>query len=274
MKISLLVLAGILTGLAASAQAAQGQASAPSRYGDTVSSARSDPDQRSPASQIFELANQARAAAGAGRLEWDPALAQAALAHCRRMAAEGPIAHQYAGEADAAGRAGQAGAHFDIVEENVAIGQSAAQIHEAWMRSPGHRSNLLSPEVDRVGVAVVEARGTLYAVADYSRGVTALSAEQVEARVAELIRRQSRVEIAPDPAKARAACAADQGFPGNAGAWPGFLMRWQDSELKQLPAALSQKLATGQYHLAAVGSCPPHGEVGSFTTYRLAVALY
>jgi hypothetical protein len=41
-----------------------------------------------------------------------------------------------------------------------------------------------------------------------------------------------------------------------------------------LPAALSEKLATGQYHLAAVGSCPPHGEVGAFTAYRLAVALY
>jgi hypothetical protein len=143
------------------------------------------------------------------------------------------------------------------------------------MRSPGHRTNLLSPEVDRVGVAVVEARGRLYAVADYSRGVTALSAEQVEARVAELIQRQSRVEIAKDPAKARAACAVDEGFPaGTAGAWPGFLMRWQDSELKQLPTALSEKLATGRFHLAGVGSCPPHGDVGAFTSYRLAVALY
>ena len=39
------------------------------------------------------------------------------------------------------------------------------------MHSPGHRSNLLSPDVDHVGVAVVAARGVLYAVADYSRAV-------------------------------------------------------------------------------------------------------
>jgi hypothetical protein len=258
MKIFLLVLTGILAwpGMAAQAQT----------YAQ---------DQRSAAWQVLDLANQARTTAGAGRLQWDAALARAALAHCRRMAAEGSISHQYKGEADAAGRAGQAGAHFDIVEENVAVGQSAAQIHQAWMRSPGHRSNLLSPEVDRVGVAVVQSRGVLYAVADYSRGVTALSAAQVEARVAELIRRENRVEIAQDAAKARAACAVDTGFPGvTAGARPGFMMRWQDSELKQLPAALSEKLATGQYRVAAVGSCAPHGEAGSFTAYRVAVALY
>ena len=85
------------------------------------------------------------------------------------MAQEGPIAHQYGGEADLSGRAAQAGAHFSVIEENVAVGPSADAIHEEWMHSPGHRANLLRPDVDRVGVAVVAARGVLYAVADYSR---------------------------------------------------------------------------------------------------------
>ena len=48
----------------------------------------------------------------------------------------------------------------------------------------GHRANLLSPEVDRVGVAVVAARGVLYAVADFSRAVEELGAAQVGERVA------------------------------------------------------------------------------------------
>ena len=56
------------------------------------------------------------------------------------------------------------------------------------MQSPGHRENLLSPEVDHVGIAVVYARGVLYAVADYSAAVQNLSPAQVEARVAALIR--------------------------------------------------------------------------------------
>src|SRR5579862_6923282 len=79
-------------------------------------------NQQAAAEQVFVLANQARMQAGVGRLQWDPALAAAALKHCLRMAQEGPIAHRYGGEADLSARAAQAGAHFSVIEENVAIG--------------------------------------------------------------------------------------------------------------------------------------------------------
>jgi len=225
------------------------------------------------AGQIFALANQARAQAGVGQLQWDRALAAAAMQHCQRMAAEGPIAHRYGGEADVSGRAAQAGAHFSIIEENVAVGPSANRIHEQWMQSPGHRENLLSPDVDHVGVAVVAARGVFYAVADYSRAVQQLSAAQVEARVGAMVH-AGGVTIARDPAPAREACALDEGMPRSAGAPPGFLMRWQDADLRKLPAALNEKLATGRYRVAVVGACPAHGDVGAFTAYRVAVLLY
>jgi uncharacterized protein YkwD len=224
--------------------------------------------------QIFALANQARAQAGVGPLEWDPALAEAALLHCQRMAAEGPIAHRYGGEPDLSARAAQAGAHFSVIEENVAVGTSAGAIHDEWMQSPGHRANLLSPDVDRMGVAVVAARGALYAVADYSRAVQQLNAAQVEARVAALIR-VSGVAILRDPSVARAACAMDGGMPPTAGgAMPRFVMRWQAGDLDQLPQALVDKLASGNYRQAAVGSCPAQISEGSFTAYRVAVLLY
>ncbi len=224
--------------------------------------------------QIFALANEARAKAGVGRLQWDPALAAAALYHCQRMAAEGPIAHRYGGEADVSGRAAKAGAHFSVIEENVAVGPSADAIHAEWMQSPGHRSNLLSPDVDHVGVAVVAARGELYAVADYSRAVEQLSAPQVEARVASLIR-VSGVAILADPSVARSACTSDAGMPRTAGApMLRFIMRWQDADLTRLPQTLVQKLASGNYRQAAVGSCPAQIAEGSFTAYRVAVLLY
>jgi hypothetical protein len=224
--------------------------------------------------QILALANQARAQAGAGRLQWDPALAAAALFHCKRMAAEGPIAHQYTGEPDLSARAGQAGAHFALIEENVAVGPSADVIHQEWMQSPGHRSNLLNPEVDRVGVAVVASRGVLYAVADYSHGVESLAAPQVESRVAELIK-PSGVAILGDHALARAACATNEGVPhSSSGPQPGFVMRWQDSELARLPQPLADRLASRKYSRAAIGSCPALSAQGSFTAYRVAVLLY
>jgi len=232
------------------------------------------PDLRAGAQQIFALANQARARAGVGQLEWDQALAAAALKHCQRMAAEGPIAHRYGGEADLSNRAAQAGAHFDVIEENVAIGPSASEIHEMWMQSPGHRENLLSPEVDRVGVALVAARGVLYAVADYSRGVQPLSAPQVEARVAALIR-PSGVTVLEDSSAARAACAADHGMPpADGGRQPHFIQRWQDADLSHLPQGLVSQLRTGRYRAAEVGSCPAKDDNGAFTTYRVAAILY
>jgi uncharacterized protein YkwD len=231
-------------------------------------------DLRDAAEQVFALANQARAQAGVGRLQWDPALAAAAMKHCQRMAAEGPIAHRYGGEADLSDRAAQAGAHFSVIEENVAIGPSADAIHHEWMQSPGHRQNLLSPDIDRIGVAIVPARGVLYAVADYSRAVEQMNAPQVEARVAALIK-PSGVEILRDPGVARAACTTDEGMPRAAGGMqPRFIMRWQDAELSHLPQELADRLATGRYRAADVGSCPAQNVEGAFSAYRIAVILY
>jgi hypothetical protein len=38
--------------------------------------------------------------------------------------------------------------------------------------------------------------------------------------------------------------------------------------------ALVERLATGKYHQAAVGSCSPQSQEGAFTAYRMAVLLY
>src|SRR5271157_3342015 len=70
--------------------------------------------------QLVQLANQARAQAGAGPLKWDPALALAARQHCLRMAADHSISHQYPNEPEFSARAAEAGAHFSMIEENVA----------------------------------------------------------------------------------------------------------------------------------------------------------
>lgn len=221
--------------------------------------------------QIVQLANQARSAAGAGPLQWDPALAIAARKHCLRMAAEGPISHRYDGELDLSERAGQAGAHFSLIEENVAVGPTPARIHDEWMNSAGHRDNLLNPNVDRVGVAVVASRGVLYAVADYERSVLTLTQAEVEASIGGMVR-AGGVTLLRDPADARAYCA--RGKDANIGADPGFRMLWQAADLALLPKQLRDRLASGQYRRAVVGSCPPQGQEGSFTAYRVAVLLY
>ena len=142
------------------------------------------------------------------------------------------------------------------------------------MNSPGHRRNLLSPEVDHVGIAVIARDGAMYAVADFERAVPVLSPAQVEKHIAELIR-MSGVGMRGDTAYARAACVLDSGFPHLAGGeQPGFVMRWQGADLTHLPQPLVDRLGTGRYHKADVGSCMPRGDQPAFTQYRIAVLLY
>jgi uncharacterized protein YkwD len=228
---------------------------------------------RNKAEQLFQMGNQARAAQGLAALQWDPALAAAALNHCERMAVEGPLSHQYAGEPDLSVRAGQAGAHFSLIEENIAVGPQPATIHQAWMNSPGHRENLLSPQVDRVGFAVVARGNQLYAVADFGRAVAVLTPEQVEAKVANLVT-ATGVAAHGSSDGAREACALDHGLPALLDdRRPEFIMRWQDAELDRLPGALLDRIATGKYHEAAVGSCPTQNGETTFTAYRVAVLL-
>jgi uncharacterized protein YkwD len=231
------------------------------------------PDLRAAVGQIFALGNQARGQAGVASLAWDPALAAAALQHCRMMAAAGSISHQYRGEPDLSSRAAQAGAHFGLIEENVAAAPSGAAVHQAWMQSPGHRQNMLSPGVDHVGIAVVYAHGMLYAVADYSAMIENLSTVQVETRVAALLR-ASGVSILADPTMARAACVGDDGLRRSRGARPAWMIRWQNSDLSQLPQDLVKQLASGNYRKAAIGSCPAQDGGGGFASYRVAVLLY
>lgn len=228
----------------------------------------------SPAGQLLTLANQSRAQMGAGPLRWDAALAAAAMRHCQRMVQTNALSHQFGGEPDLSQRTSAEGAHFDLIEENIAVGPYPAGIHDGWMHSPGHRRNLLNPDVDRVGIAVIAAGGMLYAVADYSRGVAVLSSAQVEAQVGELLR-QSGIKVRRDPHDARLACMVSSGFPaGMTGGPPGYVMRWQGSDLQRLPQALESRVGSGQYQSAAVGSCPANGNAGAFTAYRLAVLLY
>jgi hypothetical protein len=230
--------------------------------------------------QIVDLANQSRAEAGAQPLKWDAALAAAARAHAQRMAQEGPISHRYGGEADLPERAATAGAHFSLIEENIAIGPSPAQIHSGWMHSPGHHDNLLNPKIDRIGVALVSARGVLYAVADYSQTVATLTSADVESKVGAVVTRRG-VGLVTGTAiqDAHRYCALEEGkSSASLGIKARFFMRWQSADIAKLPPELEKALSSGQFTQAAVGACEaqstgrPTG--AAFTAYRVAVLLY
>jgi hypothetical protein len=225
------------------------------------------------AQQIFTLTNQDRQEHGLQQLHWSESLASAAGAHANLMVQQSSLSHQYSGEPDLTARAAQAGAHFQAIAENVATGPGPDAIEHEWMNSTAHRTNILDPKMNQIGIAVVERHGTLYAVEDFADGVETLSAAQVERKVGDLLRAQNIQAVgASDPltAQAKQACSANQGIPAGA----RFAIRFQTSDLSQLPSQAGEQIATGKYTKAAVGACTPSGSQGSFTVYRVAILFY
>lgn len=222
--------------------------------------------------ELFHAANQARANNNLPPLTWDSSLAQAAAQHSQQMAERRTLSHQFPGELDLAARTGQAGAHFRKIAENVALGPSAPVLHTQWMKSPPHRANILDPQLTSIGIAVIRSDGYLYATEDFATKVAALSPAEIEEQISSLIEKHGIAVTARQRQIARQTCAMESGSAG--GQVPGFIMRWEGSDLSRLPGALVQRMATGRYHSAAVGACNGSNPGEGFTSYRVAVLLY
>jgi uncharacterized protein YkwD len=224
------------------------------------------------AQKIFDLTNQDRAAHGLPPLRWDPALVTAAAAHADRMREEKTLSHQYPGEPDLTGRAANAGVRFQALAENIAMGPNAEALEKQWMNSIPHRTNILDPQMNAIGVAVWERGGYLYAVADFANAPESLSQEQVERRVEDLLRDQ-KIDPSGPRSVGEQACVMQNGMPP---ATPEMgplraIVRFQTPDLSKLPSAIAEQLRTGQFTKAAVGACKSQGV---YTSYRVAVVLY
>jgi len=223
--------------------------------------------------QIFYLTNQERAAYGLQPLRWDPALATAAAQHAVRIIMDGrSLSHQYPGELDLAARTAQAGARFQALAENIAIGPGAQAVERQWMNSAPHRANILDPQMNAIGIAVLEKRGFFYAVEDFSNAVEVFTQSQVEQKVQDLLRGQG-IDPSGPRSVGEEACVMNDGTP--ASAWDTgqvkAVVRFQTPDLSQLPSGVAQQLRGGRFAKAAVGSCRVQG---NFTSYRVAVVLY
>jgi len=217
---------------------------------------------------LLNAANRERSAAGLHPLKWDDALAVAARQHAQVMASQNLLLHQCLDEAPLDQRAAMAGAKFSMIAENIAVGPNPETIHNGWMRSPGHRKNILNADLTAVGIATMRGSGGLFAVQDFSRPVEALSLERQEERVVSLLKGNGlpAADISED---ARKTCNMDRGF---AGAPALYVIRFEVTDLSKLPDDLLKKVKSRAYRKAAVGAC--HGAyTAGFTRYRIAVLL-
>jgi hypothetical protein len=222
---------------------------------------------------LLQLTNQHRAEHRLPPLAWDAALAHAAHAHALLIKQDGGIAqHQYPGEPDLKSRVVQAGAHFSIVSENVAGNATTpVEFDRAWMNSPVHRANILDPHLNAIGIAVVQGRGVLYAVQDFSRTVAVLGPSQIEQQAQQILREHG---IQPSTsAEARENARRTCRDPNSTTGYPLLVMQWDGPDLNQLPATLLQQMPSARQHAVAVAACPSTRQSEGFTTYHVAVLV-
>ena len=232
-------------------------------------SSQSSPSFDAAERALFEATNRERAAHGLAALAWDAALATAAQRHAARMAEEHAISHQFPGEAALLNRTSQAGARFSLVAENVAEGPDTDTIHSGWMHSPGHRANILDPQLTAIGIAVASRGSQLYAVQDFAHRVESLTLEQQEKKVGALLFSRG-LQLMNENDDARRACS-----PGHDPFYRGtiFVVRYEATDLGKLPDGLEKIVRERKYAKASVGACDPGGD-SAFTKYRIAVLLF
>jgi uncharacterized protein YkwD len=167
--------------------------------------------------ELLQLANQARAQAGAQPLQIDAGLTQAARAHAAAMARDRQLSHQLEGEPALAQRLAATGdIRLDRAGENVALDVNVEEAEKNLLLSPPHRENLLNPYYNVAGFAVVREGTRLYVVQDFGHSVPSYSADQSENLVAnavEQLREQANLpslQRVPGPILQSAACSMAQ----------------------------------------------------------------
>ncbi|HJW62604.1 MAG TPA: CAP domain-containing protein, partial [Actinomycetes bacterium] len=121
------------------------------------------------ASDLFDRLNAERRARGLAALDWDGDLARVAGDWSAEMASSGNFRHRDLG---AAGRL-PGMAKFSALGENIAWVEGypsmGNQLHVGWMRSEGHRANMLQRGFDSVGIGVVCSGGRAWATQNFGR---------------------------------------------------------------------------------------------------------
>ena len=125
------------------------------------------PAHAGPEGTLLSRINASRAAAGKAPVEtyWD--LTDDARAHSARMAADGRIYHN-------PGLSGVTGV-WQALGENVGVGSDANGLHDAFMSSSAHRSNILG-DFNYVGVGVeTDAQGNVWATVIFMKAAPGLN---------------------------------------------------------------------------------------------------
>jgi uncharacterized protein YkwD len=124
----------------------------PGALGDRdYSTTQLDPD------KARELINAYRKEKGLKPLRLNTALVEAAKAHSRDLAKWDRISHYGSDGSNPWDRVKRVGYSAKLAAENVGTGQTTIEeVIKGWQASPGHNKNLLLPDAEHMGIALVQ----------------------------------------------------------------------------------------------------------------------
>ena len=112
---------------------------------------------RLDAERARELVNAYRKSKGLRPLQLQPALTEAARGHSRDLAKWDRISHFGSDGSNPWDRVKRSGYPAKLAAENVGTGQaSIEEVIKGWQASPGHNKNLLLPDAQHMGIALVQ----------------------------------------------------------------------------------------------------------------------
>jgi uncharacterized protein YkwD len=235
--------------------------------------------------QLLELANQARAQAGAPRLTLDAGLCQAARAHAEEMFAARQLSHQFEGELSLPQRLATAThTQLDQEGENVALDFDAEKGHQHLMLSPPHRANLLNPAYNVIGLGVVRSGDRLYIVQDFGHALPNYSVAEVKDRIAATVTQERHQANQPDlvrsdlPNADTAACSMARADKLGTGAVHQLAQRYTvltytSVHPETLPANAGHMLSSHNLRSFSVGTCYSRTETYPTGVYWVVLSL-
>lgn len=170
---------------------------------------------------LLDRINQTRREAGLREVTASEPLREVALAHSRDMVENDFIGHSSPRTGTAAQRVERAQIRTGLVLENIGRGYGAGEIHRGLLESPGHRANLVNPDVTHVGIGVVaepEGSRTAFVVTEvFIRQAERVDLSAAPQQLLERINHARRARGAPDvsledPMSEAAQSAAEEFF--------------------------------------------------------------
>lgn len=105
--------------------------------------------------QVVDLTNQERAKEGLKALQIDVKLTQSAQEKSQDMKNKNYFSHTSPTYGSPFDQMKALGITYNSAGENIAMGQpSAEDVVDAWMKSPGHRENIMNPSFTHIGVGL------------------------------------------------------------------------------------------------------------------------